>query len=226
MRPIHPYGMHKRPVFRKSIGLASRLAALVTNRRSGRGWGCGRTGAIWGSVRRTTSTTFSAIVLGAFALGVGCRCSRTLPPTSAPDVAPSVRLYLVSTGAGALEPCGCVKDMLGGVDHFAALVASESTSPPRPLVLGAGPMLFTDPVVAEKRKTQDEWKARALFDVLHGSGLAAWTPGANDFALGASWLATLPKSADVLVAANVEGFSAKPARIVEVGRERVGIAGV
>ncbi len=176
--------------------------------------------------RRSTATTLSALVLGALALGVGCRCSRTLPPTSAPDVAPSVRLYLVSTGAGALEPCGCVKDMLGGVDHFAALVASESTSPPRPLVLGAGAMLFTDPVLDAKKKTQDEWKARALFDVLHGSGLAAWTPGANDFALGADFLATLPNSANVLVAANVEGLRAKPARIVEVGRERVGIAGV
>lgn len=115
--------------------------------------------------------------------------------------------------------------MLGGVDHFAALVASESASP-RPLVLGAGPMLFTDPVLDEKRKTQDEWKARAMFDVLHGAGLVAWTPGANDFALGVDWLATLPKSADVLVAANVEGIRAKPARIVEVGSERVGIAGV
>jgi hypothetical protein len=132
----------------------------------------------------------------------------------------------VSTGAGALEPCGCVKDMLGGVDHFAALVASESTSAPRALVLGAGPMLFSDPVVADKRKAQDDWKARALFDVARGAGLTAWTPGANDFALGADWLARLPGSADVLVAANLEGVPAKPARIVEVGSERVGIAGV
>jgi hypothetical protein len=132
----------------------------------------------------------------------------------------------VSTSAGALEPCGCVKDMLGGVDHFAALVASESISPPRPLVLGAGPMLFSDPAVAEKRKAQDDWKAQAFFDVVRGAGLVAWTPGANDFALGADWLARLPGSADVLVAANLEGLPVKPARIVEVGGERVGIAGV
>ncbi|HEX6764922.1 MAG TPA: multiheme c-type cytochrome, partial [Polyangiaceae bacterium] len=137
-----------------------------------------------------------------------------------------MRLYLVSTGAGAIEPCGCVKDMLGGIDHFAALVTSEAGSSPRRLVLGAGPMLFTDPTLDPKKKTQDEWKAGAFYDVLHASGLAAWTPGTNDFALGKDWLENLSGSADVLVAANLEGIRAKPARIVDVGGERVGIAGV
>src|SRR5438477_10696274 len=33
---------------------------------------------------------------------------------------PSVRLYFVSDLAGALEPCGCTKDQLGGLDHAAA----------------------------------------------------------------------------------------------------------
>src|SRR4030095_12698694 len=133
---------------------------------------------------------------------------------------------LVSTGAGAIEPCGCVKDMLGGVDHFAALVARESASSPRRLVLGAGPMLFSDPTLDPKKKTQDEWKAGAFYDVLRDMGLAAWTPGANDFALGKDWLEKLPGSADVLVLANADGIGAKPARILDVGGERVGVAGV
>lgn len=132
----------------------------------------------------------------------------------------------MSTGAGALEPCGCVKDMLGGVDHFAALVASEAPSSPRRLVLGAGPMLFADPVVEPKKQAQDEWKAHAMFGVLRDTGLAAWTPGANDFALGTEFLAKLPGTAEVLVAANLEGFASKPARVIDVGGERVGIAGV
>jgi hypothetical protein len=132
----------------------------------------------------------------------------------------------VSTGAGALEPCGCVKDMLGGVDHFAALVASEAASAPRRLVLGAGPMLFMDPVLDPKKKAQDEWKAHALYEVLRETGLRAWTPGANDFALGSDWLGKLPDSANVLVAANLEGIAAKPARVIDVAGERVGIVGV
>src|SRR5262245_59764047 len=176
--------------------------------------------------RRSAAGVLSALAVAVFALGVGCRCSRTLPPTSTPNVVPSVRLYLVSTGAGALEPCGCVKDMLGGVDHFAALVASEAPSSPHRLVLGAGPMLFADPVLDAKKKSQDEWKANALFGVLHDTGFAAWAPGANDFALGAGWLGNLEGSKDVLVAANLDGLAARPARVIVVGGERVGIAGI
>jgi hypothetical protein len=81
-------------------------------------------------------------------------------------------------------------------------------------------------VLDAKKKAQDEWKANALFEVLREAGLAAWTPGANDFALGADWLSKLPGSANVLVAANVEGIAAKPVRVIDVGGERVGIAGV
>jgi len=177
-------------------------------------------------LRRFPVTAITAFTAAILLLGAGCRCSRTPPPTSAPSVQPSVRLYLVSTGAGALEPCGCVKDMLGGVDHFAALVANESAAAPRPLVLGAGPMLFSDPSVDPKKKTQDAWKAQAFYDVVHSMGLAAWAPGTNDLALGVDFLAKLPKSGEVLVAANVDGIGARPARILDVGGERVGIAGV
>ena len=133
----------------------------------------------------------------------------------------------MSTVAGALEPCGCVKDMLGGVDHFAALVAGEQAQAPRRLVLQAGPMLFADPVLDPKKKNQDEWKARALFDVFRSTGLAAWTPGANDFVLGSEWLGQLPGNEGVLVAANLEGVTgAKPGRVIDIGGERVGVVAI
>ena len=57
-----------------------------------------------------------------------------------PPKSPTIRLYLVSSAAGALEPCGCVKDMLGGVDHAAAFVKSGDVDAPFSLTLGAGPM--------------------------------------------------------------------------------------
>src|SRR5438309_2264604 len=38
---------------------------------------------------------------------------------------PTLRFYLVSDLAGALEPCGCTKDQLGGVDHLAAWIHAE-----------------------------------------------------------------------------------------------------
>ena len=51
--------------------------------------------------------------------------------TSAP---PTVRLYLVTDLAGALEPCGCTKDQLGGIDHFGAWVKRRAAAGAR----GAG----------------------------------------------------------------------------------------
>src|ERR1019366_3999588 len=43
---------------------------------------------------------------------------------------PTVRLYLVTDVAGALEPCGCVKDQLGGLDHAASFIHSEKAAAP------------------------------------------------------------------------------------------------
>jgi len=137
-----------------------------------------------------------------------------------------VRLYLVSSLAGALEPCGCVKDMLGGVDHFAALLASESQAAPRRLVLGAGPMLFMDPELDPKRREQDTTKGRALADVLHQTGVVGWAPAANDWAGGGELLGELTRDRLSLFAANLEGPPFQAGRVVEVGGERVGITGV
>src|SRR4051812_33118717 len=75
---------------------------------------------------------------------------------------PTLRLYVLSTVAGALEPCGCTKDQLGGVDHLAAFVASQAGTAPSSLVLGAGPMLFMEPTLKGDVATQDTWKAEAI----------------------------------------------------------------
>jgi len=48
----------------------------------------------------------------------------------------------VSAPAGALEPCGCVKDMLGGVDHVAAYVKSQADDAPNSALFAAGPLFF------------------------------------------------------------------------------------
>ena len=73
----------------------------------------------------------------------GCRPSSTPggDATSSPTEAPKARLYLVSDLAGALEPCGCVKDQLGGMDRFGALVAAEKDKAPAYATLSAGPRI-------------------------------------------------------------------------------------
>src|SRR5262245_28958135 len=88
--------------------------------------------------RRRRAAWAALVVAAAF----GCR--RAEAPTQ-PPTAPSVRLYLVSNLAGALEPCGCRKDMLGGIDHAAASIAAGRAEAPQRLLLAAGPTLFQEP---------------------------------------------------------------------------------
>ena len=155
----------------------------------------------------------------------GCRCRPTPQPTQAPAT-PSLRLALVSTVAGALEPCGCVKDMLGGVDHAAAYLRSQQGTPT--LALAAGPILFMDPELSPDRRTQDGWKAEALHNALGDMGVRAWAPGFNDFAAGSAELARIAARAPETLAANVkaEGAGLKAHAVYSVGGLKVGVVGV
>src|SRR4051812_30508134 len=65
-------------------------------------------------------------------------------PKSGAEAVPAARLYIVSDLAGALEPCGCVKDQLGGMDHFGALVAAEKDKAKASIVRSSGPLFFMD----------------------------------------------------------------------------------
>lgn len=135
----------------------------------------------------------------------------------------------MSSVAGALEPCGCVKDMLGGADHAAAYIASQAGAAPNALVLGAGPMLFMNARPDPARDTQAAFKAEALADAYKTLHLTAWAPGANDWLLGAPTLEKLAqRTGATLLGANLKGAPSAAARtkIVEVSGLKVGIAGV
>jgi len=164
----------------------------------------------------------------------GCNGCRSTPrPDSTSPAAPSygpptLRVYALSNLAGALEPCGCTKDQLGGIDHFAAFLTRDRPTAQNSLLLAVGPTLFLDPKLEEARSTQDRWKAEAISASLGDIGLTAWTPGYNDWAGGAPLLATLAKSAaGPLVAANLEGADSAVKSVVRnVGALKVGIVGV
>src|SRR5262245_32344615 len=121
-------------------------------------------------MRRASHSALLAIALlaaGGVAACQGCHApSPGGPAASGGDPAagdkPTVRLYVTSTIAGALEPCGCSKDQLGGVDHLAAYVAGQAAAAPAYIAVGAGPMLFLDPRLRSGDSTQDQWKAEAL----------------------------------------------------------------
>lgn len=167
------------------------------------------------------------------ALASACNgCRTTTTPQAAASVeaeAPTVRLYVISNLAGALEPCGCTEDQLGGIDKLAAFVKGERKKAPASLLVAAGPTLFMNPQLDEVQATQDKWKAEAIATSLRDLGLLAWTPGANDWAAGAAELASLVEASGArLLAANLQGETAgaTATALREVGGVKVGVVGV
>ncbi len=122
---------------------------------------------------------------------------------------PTVRIYVLTDLAGALEPCGCQKDMLGGLDHFAAYVSKEQQKAPRSMLAAVGPVFYEDDEARPDHTDQDAWKAEALASGLKNLGLAAFTPGKNDWSQGGPSLGKLrDTSSGALVAANLSGEGA------------------
>jgi hypothetical protein len=159
-------------------------------------WSTGR--ALW----------IPAVVLGALGLASceGCRSSAPAggasgPPREGSDSIPTVRLYLLSDVAGALEPCGCTRDQLGGLNHFGAWVKQDASPGTAAIVASAGPLFFMDPTLSPDHASQDQAKAETMARVLHDVGLAAFAPGGNDWAAGPVTLANLANASGAAVLA-------------------------
>ncbi|MBM4358845.1 MAG: hypothetical protein FJ096_12140 [Deltaproteobacteria bacterium] len=177
-------------------------------------------------------------VVAALALGLvaSAGCKRDRKPTTDAQAAtaddpPTVRLYLMSDVSGALEPCGCSKDQLGGLDHLAAFVRSQRERAPNSLLLHAGPLLYIDPTLEPARASQDRWKAEAIADGLKSLGLAAFVPGFNDWADGGESLARVAgRSGAKVLAAGLGGERAsldvQASALFDVGKTKVGVVGV
>ena len=135
----------------------------------------------------------------------------------------------MSTVAGAMEPCGCRMDMLGGIDHAAALLAADAPSAGNRLLLAVGPLFFQEPQLDAERREQDLWKAETLAASLAELRLAAWAPGQNDLAAGPAALAELVKQSGARVlgaGADIGAARAATTAVFEVGDYKVGVAGV
>lgn len=176
--------------------------------------------------------TWSSFVL-ALAIFVsaceGCRSPTTQTPKNGDADVPEARLYLVSDMAGALEPCGCVKDQLGGMDHLGALVTQEKAKAKATALLSSGPLFFMDMELAEDRKSQEIAKAETIAASMKGLGMIGFAPGRNDWAGGSDVLKKLTDtSAAPLVAANVEAKDLTPVKWTKkkVGAIELGLIGV
>lgn len=162
---------------------------------------------------------------------LACDKDKSRKPAAEPSKSeiPTLRVYAVSGAAGAIEPCGCVKDMLGGIDHAAAYVDSQKELAPHSIVVGAGPMFFEDPETPAPKAAQSSFKAETMAESLGALGMVAWAPGANDWASGVDTFGELVGRAGVeAIAANLkEGAGpVHKTRLIERGGIQVGIVGV
>ncbi|MFO0549559.1 MAG: multiheme c-type cytochrome [Polyangiaceae bacterium] len=141
---------------------------------------------------------------------------------------PTVRLYLLSNVAGALEPCGCSKDQLGGAKYFASYLTNERAKVKDSLLLGAGPLFYQEPTTTGESANQAQWKADALATAARSMGLFAWAPAANDFGAGLPAFETLAKSSNAsFLAANASGSSALTKRATtEISGYKIAAVGV
>ena len=180
---------------------------------------------------------FFAFVTVVVALATLCACEGCKSPGgadgSAPkggaEAVPAARLYMISDLAGALEPCGCVKDQLGGMDHFGALVAAEKDKAKASAVVSAGPLFFMDMELVADRRAQEITKADTIAGSLKALGLRAFAPGRNDWAGGPETLKKLTEEASApLVAANVDAAVVTKTKWTKtkVGGVDIGIIGV
>jgi 2',3'-cyclic-nucleotide 2'-phosphodiesterase (5'-nucleotidase family) len=141
---------------------------------------------------------------------------------------PTLRLYVSSVIAGALEPCGCSKDQLGGFQHLGAFMDSEKQAVKNAWMVAAGPLFFMDPALSEDDKQQTLWKAEAIAGATKHMNLVAWAPGFNDWAGGADTLAKLQaQSGAAMLAGNLDGVPGATGTLLrEVYGIKVGFFGL
>ena len=188
-----------------------------------------------------------AAVLAASSALAACEGCRSTPGAgegkvplaiaTAPDGGPipTVRLYVLSDLAGALEPCGCTEDQLGGLDHAAAWMRAQQASAPNAALVAAGPLFFMDPKLKDDHRDQDVAKAETIAASLRTLSLAAFAPGVNEWAAGPAELAKLEAASGAkLLFANGEATSTEAGSgavlggwvVREIGGVKVGIIGV
>lgn len=129
-----------------------------------------------------------------------------------------------------LDPCGCRVDPIGGVYrrwNATAVIPRETR-----LSVDAGNLFFVSATPAESMVPQWREQARSIIEAYNQLDWDAFTPGANDFALGVKELLTLEKSAKFafvsanLVDAKSEKNLFKPHVIVDRLGKKIGIFGL
>ena len=150
-------------------------------------------------------------------------CSGRGAPATKPT--PELRFTLFALGEirGQIEPCGCTTDPLGDMARTAELVSQARTRGPV-VVVDTGSLLYSQPVVAEQARPQEELKADLLATIYRDQlAVAAVGLGVNDLAGGPGKVRIARQAANVPATA---GVAIEPPKVIEVGNARIGVFGV
>jgi len=168
------------------------------------------------------------------ALLAACGNGEQRPPASqAPPrpSKPSLRLIALTDPSGYLEPCGCQKRPLGGIDKAAARIAQLGADGVPALVVAAGDLFFESegghgdaaPGLEKELRFQQDAQAEALADAFAQLGLVAAVTGAADAAHDPALPAKLAERGHFAL---LQPGAPSERRVVERGGMRVGLFGL
>lgn len=161
-------------------------------------------------------------ILALAAASLGASCSGRGARGSA-EPATRVTIFALAEMHGQIEPCGCTTDPLGDLARTAQLVTQARLEGPV-VVVDAGSALYSQPVVAEQARPQEDLKADLIANLYRDQlRVAAVGLGPYDLAAGPGQV-RLPRQA-VNVPASA-GVALEPPKTIEVGPARLGVFGV
>ena len=177
----------------------------------------------------------AAILCGLALFLPGCQPEGPKPATPAKGNG-ALHLGLVYTGnvLGTIDPCGCVKNQLGGLARRATLMdrLRDESASSHVLYVDYGNLLFPLGGLREIERDQLVAKARLLVTAQAKMGMAAYTPGGNDLSGGFGTFQEIFSGIGVpVVSANL--FDPRtgeplvpPSVVLDVGGVAIGVTGV
>ncbi|MDB4986393.1 MAG: Cytochrome c family protein [Myxococcaceae bacterium] len=200
-------------------------------------------------IRRFPS--YVCVLLWLLAACGGSRCDANQPhtaPVASPDKPSAakplaaiklpradLRLVLLTDPLGYLEPCGCQKRPLGGLDKLATVLAEARAGGVPTLLLSAGDFsVGTElrPDDAKEAEAQELMREQTFIQIWRGLAPAAIAPGALDLAQSGTLLEKLsadsgfPWLVDNARAPEKKRSPLAQARIVEIAGRKVGLLGL
>jgi hypothetical protein len=188
--------------------------------------------ATWVGERRVLALGTLAALAASVVLS--CGNGKRAPTSQTPprDARPSLRLLVMTDVSGYLEPCGCQRRPLGGIDKAAARMRELRADGVPTLFVSAGNLFFaadagTDPKLEggdAEAALQQTWQAETLAKVFAQLSLAGAAPGPADLRFGASALQRLAESGGFPLLGAAAAADA-PARPTGEGSGRAATAG-